>query len=68
MSKFPKKMVIHTERILPDETYLNEWMEEMSKTAIPMEVLGDILKTGKGTWKTNDGANIVQTAYEITTK
>jgi hypothetical protein len=63
--KFPAKMIIHTERVLPDETYFSEWLEEMAKTAIPMSVLEDLMKNGKAVWQTSDGVNTVQTTYTL---
>ena len=63
--KYPRKIIIHTERVFPDETYLLEWLDEMAKTVIPRKTLDDIVQTGRGVWRTNDGTNIVITTYEL---
>ena len=63
--KYPRKIIIHTKRVFPDETYFKEWLDEMAKTVIPRKTLDDIVEAGRGVWRTNDGTNIVITTYEL---
>ena len=60
-----KKIIINTERIIPDNTYLNEWFDAMEETDVPRAVLSLLRESGHATWATIDGQNQVTTTYEI---
>jgi hypothetical protein len=63
------KIIIHTERIVPNEEYLNDWFIEMEKrTDIPVSVLRRLKESGRSTWETKYGPNIVTTKYKIVEK
>ena len=60
------KIIIHTERIIPDEEYLKDWFVEMERqTDIPVSVLARLKQSGSATWETKDSPHIVTTTYEI---
>lgn len=60
-----KKIIIHTERIIPDEEYLQDWFIEMKKSEIPTSVLEQLKESGDAVWETKDGPHKVTTMYRI---
>lgn len=60
-----RRIIIHTERIIPSDEYLQEWFEEMEKTEIPPYVLSCLKESGKASWETRDGIYQVTTTYRI---
>ena len=61
-----KKLIIHTERIIPSEKYLKDWFIAMAEnTDIPDSVLMELKEYGLATWETKLSKDIVSTTYKI---
>jgi hypothetical protein len=55
------KIIIHTERIIPNDDYLKDWFESMRNTAIPRDLLNQLRETNQATWESHN----CKTTYEI---